>query len=86
MALTKIETAFKTLDSLAYSKEWDTSGSCIKLREFWRDENGEVVREVTHDFGVDTAPPAEPEQVAEPGADVAVGLQGTEATGKGAAL
>lgn len=45
--------AFEAIDALGYSKSWDTSGDSIKLRESWTDSEGNVVREVTHDYAED---------------------------------
>lgn len=80
MAATKAEQAFKTIDGLEYSKEWDTSGSCIVLREAWS-ENGVVVRQVEHNFAADTVRPPESETtiIAQSESDVTVDLTGVDA-------
>lgn len=82
---TKTEQAFKTIDGLEYSKEWDTSGASIVLRETWS-EAGTVVRQVEHNFAEDHIAARRNSEPAEPtGADVVVDLTGVQAnaeTGK----
>ena len=50
-----VSDAFATLDGLKYSKQWDTSGVSIVLREEWRDQFDRVVRAREHDYAADVA-------------------------------
>lgn len=85
--------ALAHLETLIKEKVWGTSedGHSITMREIWK-EGEEVVRDVTHHYGDDTAPlraavaEAEAKHLADAAtpsaADVTVGVTGNAATGE----